>query len=87
VRLFASAPFAINFVASSVLSALTAVISDAGLGLQPERGKRERTRAKRNSGLHFIAAGCPFDMSADPAVFQSLTDRQRYENSLEILPT
>jgi hypothetical protein len=48
-------------MASAVLSARTAVISDAGSGLQPVKEIRESTKAKRNSDLHLIAAFYPFN--------------------------
>jgi hypothetical protein len=38
---------------------LTAVISDAGVGLQPEMDKTENTKARKKSGLHFISAFVP----------------------------
>jgi hypothetical protein len=47
---------------------LTAAISDAGVGLQPETGKRRRMRAKRKKSLYLISAIYPFKASANPAV-------------------
>jgi hypothetical protein len=49
-----------SLTASAVLSALTAAISDSGLGLQPVAEIRERATAKTISDLYLIAAFYPF---------------------------
>jgi hypothetical protein len=60
---------------------LTAAISDAGVGLQPETGKRSSKRANRKKGLYLISAIDPFKASANPAV-RDLFGRQYDENIL-----
>jgi hypothetical protein len=49
---------------------LTAAISDAGLGLHPEKEKTESMIAKRNIRLYFISALVSFQTPADHAVLE-----------------
>jgi hypothetical protein len=48
-----------SLIASSVLLALIAAISDSGLGLQPVAEKKDRATVKKINDLNFIAAFYP----------------------------
>jgi hypothetical protein len=63
-----------SLMASAVLSALTAVISDVGSDLQPATEISESARTKSNSSLHLIAACLSFQAFADPDVLLSLSE-------------